>query len=235
MAGGRSRIATTSRPWGVADFATREERRYQLPRASGRGLVATPEGKTLYLLAHLFDGPKGAEVWQFDAATLERQGEFASQKETPWEMIGSADGRRLATGRVVRDETIRVWDTTADRRAVRIKPKVSTSRFVLSSDGSHLATVGSRGVTLWDATTGREVWSSGKHRRGVQMVSFCPGRQLLATGDNAGGIFLWDFAGRVLTRYDFGLGDVYGLTFAPDGLRGAAVDGRRIVIWDVDA
>lgn len=218
----------------VADFDTRKARRYELPRASGRGLVATPDGQTLFLLAHLFDGPKGAEVWRFDAATLERRGEFARQKETPWEMVGSADGRRLATGRVVRDNTIRVWDTTdPDRPAVAIVPK-ARARFALSADGAHLATVGTRGVALWDAATGREQWASGKHRRGVQMVSFCPTRPLIATGDNAGTVFLWDVAGTVLARYDFGLRNVSGLVFAPDGLRCAAAGIATVVLWDVD-
>lgn len=219
----------------VADFGTRAvARRYELEQASGRGLVAAPDGRTLYLLAHLFDAPKGAAVWRFDAETLERRGEFAWQKENPWEMIGSADARRLATGRVVRSNEIRVWATDdPDRPPVTVAPK-APGRFALSADGGHLATVGSRGVTLWDAATGAEVWSSGKHRRSVTMTAFSPTRPLLATGDNAGTIFLWDFAGRVLVRYDFGLGDVSGLAFAPDGLRCAAAGGSKLVVWDVD-
>src|SRR5688572_1484478 len=38
----------------VADFETRKAKRHELDRASGRGLVATSDGKTLYLFAHLF-------------------------------------------------------------------------------------------------------------------------------------------------------------------------------------
>jgi WD40 repeat protein len=219
----------------VADFDTRAARRYEMPRSSCRGLVATPDGKTLYLLAHLFDGPTGAEVWRFDAATLKRRGTFARHKDEPWEMVGSADGRKLATGKVVRSETIRVWDTTdPDRQAVAIRPKRRATRFALSADGSHLATVGTKGVTLWNAATGREAWASGKHRRGVVAVCFSPTRPLLASGDNAGNVFLWDFAGNALTRYDWGLGDVYGLAFAPDGLRCAAAGTEKVVLWDMD-
>src|SRR3954463_2599251 len=39
----------------VADFDTRKARRYELKRASGRGLAVTPDGKTIFLLVHLFD------------------------------------------------------------------------------------------------------------------------------------------------------------------------------------
>jgi WD40 repeat protein len=218
----------------VADFKTRTARRYELKRASARGLAATPDGRTLFLLVHLFDEP-GSAVWRFDAATLKRRGQFARQKAEPWEMVGSADGRRLASGRSSRDRVIRIWDTTApDRRAVVVTPELWAWRFALSGDGARLATVGTRGVTLWTADTGREVWSSGKHRRGVQTAGFCPTRPLLATGDNAGVIFLWDFTGRVLARYDFGLKDVHGLAFAPDGLRCAATGPRSVVLWDID-
>jgi WD40 repeat protein len=228
---------------GVSDFDTRKAKRYVLERASARGLIATPDGKTIFLLAHLFDDPKGAEVWQFDAATLERQRKFAWQKGSPWEMVGSADARWLATGRTPNDETIRVWEvpsakpegvTTDDRPPVAIKLKARPTRFALSADGAHLATIGTKSVTLWNAATGRELWASGKHRRGVSAAAFCPTRPLLATGDSAGNVFMWDFAGRVLARYDFGLRDVYGLTFAPDGLRCAAVGIDQVVLWDVD-
>ena len=108
----------------------------------------------------------------------------------------------------------------------------------LSADGTRLATIGNRGVTLWDLANGapaREVFRSGKHRRGVTAVACNPTKSVLVTGDTAGQVFLWDDTGRVLTRFDWGLGDVYGLTFAPDGLRCAAADAKgKIVVWDVD-
>jgi WD40 repeat protein len=112
--------------------------------------------------------------------------------------------------------------------------KNKVTRFVLSADGSRLVTVGSRGITMWNADTGQQLWASGKHRCGVQVAAFCPTRLLLATGDNAGLIFLWDATGRVLTRYDFGLQNASGLAFAPDGLRCAAAGTDSVVLWDID-
>jgi hypothetical protein len=235
--GGRSVAYLDAAHLGVANLDTRKARRHKLQQAGGYGLVAAPDGKTLFVLVNPIDGRKGSSVWRFNAATLKRQGEeFASQKPGAFEMVGSADGRRLATGRTGLDQAIRVWDTTnPKRRAVTITPKTSPGQYALSADGGHLATTGSRGVTLWNTATGREVWASGKHRRAVTFSSFSPTRPLLATGDNAGNVFLWDFAGRVLARYDFGLGHVSGLAFAPDGLRCAAVGTRQVVIWDIDA
>jgi hypothetical protein len=58
---------------------------------------------------------------------------------------------------------------------------------------------------------------------------------MFATGDTGGQVFLWDHTGRVLTRYDWGLGEVYAMCFAPDGLRCAAIDrAGKVVVWDVD-
>jgi hypothetical protein len=40
----------------------------------------------------------------------------------------------------------------------------------------------------------------------------------------------------VLARFDWGLGEVDAMCFAPDGLRCAAVDRNgKVVVWDVDA
>jgi WD40 repeat protein len=117
---------------------------------------------------------------------------------------------------------------------VEVVPKGELRGFALSPDGARLATASSRGVSLWDAVTGDEAFSSGKHRRKVETVCFSPTQPLLATGDATGNVFLWDFTGRVLTRFEWGLRAVKGLGFAPDGLRCAATDGYKVVIWDVD-
>jgi WD40 repeat protein len=219
----------------VADFETRQGRRYELPQASARGLVVPVDGQTIFLLVYLNDEPVGSAVWRFDPATLEPRGQFARQNGQPWALAVSADGRRLATGRSVEDRAIRVWDTTdPERPAVAVTPKGSATQFSLSADGTRLAVAGGRGVTLWNADSARQVWTSGKHRRGVTMTCFCPTRPLLATGDNAGCIFLWDLTGRVLARYDFGLKHVDGLAFAPDGLRCAAAGPGTVVLWDID-
>src|SRR5262249_35499950 len=118
---------------------------------------------------------------------------------------------------------------------VQIRPQHSVNAFALNSDGSQLAAAESTALSVWNTLTGEEVFRSGKHRRKVLAVACNPTKPILATGDNAGQIFLWDYAGNVLTRYDWKLGEIYGLTFAPDGLRGAAVDQNgKVVIWDVD-
>jgi hypothetical protein len=46
---------------------------------------------------------------------------------------------------------------------------------------------------------------------------------------------LWDIdSGRQRAAFDWGIGKVYAVAFAPDGMRAAAGGQQNIVVWDVD-
>jgi WD40 repeat protein len=107
--------------------------------------------------------------------------------------------------------------------------------FALTHDGKLLAVADGYALTLRDSANGKQVARSGQHRRAVTAVACSPKQPLLVSGDKTGKVFLWDTTGRVLKRYDWGLGEVYGLTFDADGLRAAAVDASgKVVVWDID-
>jgi WD40 repeat protein len=240
--GGRAIAHVTHNGLAVTDIDTGREERCQIPTRYGRGVYAPPGGETVYVLVKLQGQSEQAEIVWLDANTLEARATFARQPGYPKELVGSADGQWLATGAagaIGLEKPVSVWDT-ADHdlpgaEPLKVLAEGSLNGFALSADGSHVATATSRSVALWDGITGDGVFASGKHRRGVQSVAFHPTRPLLASGDTAGNVFVWDFTGRVLTRYDWGLKQVYALTFSPDGLRGAAVDRGKLVVWDVDA
>jgi WD40 repeat protein len=219
----------------VMDLTTGEHRS-RVPPTWGQALVAAPDGQSVSLLSNK-DSDGATEIQCYDVTTLACRNTVARHHDDPSAMAGSADGRKLATGDPgAEGKPVRVWDVVAGEgaEAAAVVPKGKLRGFALSADGSRLGTVSTRGVTLWDAATGAEVFSSGKHRREVKAVCFHSTRPLAATGDGSGNVFLWDFAGRVLTRYDWGLLTVYSLAFAPDGLRCAAANAFRVVIWDVD-
>lgn len=206
-------------------------------------LAVSPDGQTLYAACITQRGfDHATRIHAFDIATGEPKGRFPALEEHFTWLSMSADGRRLA-GRS--SYNAGVWDLTTPNNPksavvdVRIgKAGSHVGGVALSADGAQLATITNRGLTLWDiagGTTAREVFRSGKHKRRVTAVACDPTKPLLVTGDSAGQIFFWDHAGHILSRYDWGLGEVYALCFAPDGLRCAAADNKgKLVVWDVD-
>ncbi len=67
-------------------------------------------------------------------------------------------------------------------------------------------------------------------------MAFSPDSRLLLTAAKGKVVRLWDVAtGRLLHTFDFDVGEVTGVAFAPDGMT-AAVGGTngKVVIWDVD-
>lgn len=185
-------------------------------------------------------GASKSHVVRLTTAGLSQLGGFAWSADAACELAISADGRRLAGWTGDRPAaTLHVWNVDGPKlssRGAMAVPFAELNNFAISADGARLAAVNRRGLTVWDTATRKEVFRSGKHRRGVTAVACHPSKPLIATGDTAGGVFFWDHAGNVLTRFDWKLSRVIGLAFAPDGLRCAAADDTaKVVIWDVDA
>ena len=235
-AGGESPITETL---VVTDLRTKKRRATEQEDCTIADCAVSPDGKLLYVALSLpLFSPSAHEheIRVFAADSLRLRYTFGRQPSPLWQLALSAGGDRLA---VSGHDGLKVWNVATKRPTellVLERPPRSVRDFALSNDGSRLATVDTSGLTIWDVPTGEQVVRSGKHKRGVTAVACSPTKPVLATGDTAGNVFLWDHAGNVLTRFDWGLGEVYGLAFAPDGLRCAAVDAKgKVVIWDVDA
>lgn len=123
-------------------------------------------------------------------------------------------------------------------RAEAPVPAEGAASLAVSRDGRWAAVCPGSGssVLLWDLNDlqrkpRRLVGPTRKH---VRCGAFSPGGRILAVGGNDGRVTFWDaIAGKPIESFDWGLGRVGAVGFAPDGLRCAACDDRgRVVIWD---
>jgi WD40 repeat protein len=105
-----------------------------------------------------------------------------------------------------------------------------------SPDGRVLAVAAGRTVWLWDLNDGRHLARFPAFRRHCVSLAFHPTAPLLAAGSREGEVRLYDTrALRETVRFDWDIGAVHGLAFAPDGTTAAAAGhNSRVVVWDVD-
>ena len=153
---------------------------------------------------------------------------FQGQVLNPQTAI-SPDGKVLATGRLL-------WDISTGTRKdpVLNSPNVFLSRIgstaienvLFSPDGRTLAISEFNTVMLFEAATGTLLHTINGHvgrPQDVESMAFSPDSSLLATGSvhflsGKGELFLWDVAtGQQKTNFTQHVGNVYSLSFSPDG------------------
>jgi len=104
-----------------------------------------------------------------------------------------------------------------------------------SPEGSLLATVanGTR-VNVRDLSAPLPRYHDA-HTRQATSISFSPGGTILASGSIDGTVILWDVsAWRERARYDWGIGPVHAVAFAPDGMTLAVGGDKGVVLCDID-
>ena len=153
---------------------------------------------------------------------------FQGQVLNPQTAI-SPDGKTLATGRLL-------WDISTGTRKYTVlnSQNVFLSRIgstaienvLFSPDGRTLAISEFNTVMLFDAATGTLLHTINGHvgrAQGVESMAFSPDSSLLATGSvhfshGKGELFLWDVAtAQQKTNFTKHVGNVYSLSFSPDG------------------
>lgn len=151
------------------------------------------------------------------------------------------DGGAVAAACSDSGEGVFVWHRAAGH-SFRVKPHVL--RFAgdrcwglaWSPDGESLAAVFDSGRIAWWAPGTESTTIRAGHRGAGCAAAYSPDGRLLLTAGKEGLIHLWDNSthSRRIT-FDWRIGDVHGVAFAPDGLTAAAAGNETVLLWDIDA
>ena len=197
----------------------------------------TPDGKLL-VTAGALDGI--LSIWQTDSWTQSRA---LGSAVYPWSLAVSPDGSLLAVSEGKNLETLSlcVWHLMSGRKLQTIKGLDALNPApTFSSDGRMLAGGSSDGkVRIWDARTGeaksmlqgaaKEIGRGSVRSlyQEIRCVAFSPDDKLIAGGDSAGGVTLWDsVSGEVRRKFKYNsvlrpddvlFCDTRVLVFMPDG------------------
>jgi WD40 repeat protein len=106
----------------------------------------------------------------------------------------------------------------------------------ITPDGETVASGGKdRLVKLWSRGEKRHLATMERHRATVVAVSFPPEGEALLSADEGGLVCLWDVAShRPRQSWDWGIGQLRSVVFAPNGLTAAAGGHRDVLVWDID-
>ena len=186
------------------DTRTRKSERTLLPHDGSTNTRVTdiafsPDGK---LVATIWNDKSTVGVWSTEHQ--EQIGSIESMQETG-EIMSIAFGQSGLLAAAGGRGTVTLWDLSEPQnpRSIGALPvHYGTAHAVaFSQDGTILATAGADGpyfVHLWnleEPTLPRAIGSPvTAHQDGVQELAFAPSGEVLASGDRAGNIFLWDTA-----------------------------------------
>ena len=197
------------------------------------GLVAfSPGGKTLATV-----DPGGVHLWSLpggnllDEAPDPEQARFMGTRSLGF----SPDGRTLATI----GASIELWDVETLTRTRAIPTAGSAIAF--SPDGRTLGSGNGGVVTLWEASTGKEIFTLTKgnepdlgHGPGRDAVAFSPDGRMVASGADDGTVRVWEVAtGQEVFRLEGHRHFTCAVAFSPGGsiLASGGYD-RTVRLWD---
>lgn len=143
----------------------------------------------------------------------------------------SADG---LTAAVASNEWVRVGRLDAKYVPPAYIARGVVQALAVTPDGTHLAGCWGDRVTAWDTASG-QVREFAGHTAAVEAVAAHPATAVVASAGRDGVVMLWEpDTGAVRGRYDWGLGPVHALAFAPDGLTLAVAGDAGLVCFDLE-
>jgi serine/threonine protein kinase/WD40 repeat protein len=141
---------------------------------------------------------------------------------------------RVATS--ASDHSVKLWDMDGHRQLAEFHVMGRAAQLSFDPAGRYLLRTGEdRSVTLLDTAESGDINRLRGHKRYTSAVDIHPGGEILASGDWAGVVILWDlFSGRELARLRNVGEEIRRMRFSPDGSRLVAV-GSRIWVWDLES
>jgi WD40 repeat protein len=195
----------------------------------------TVDGWAVVLVGQLNYGPY-MECWELpDLRGLRWQGGGeGGPYGTPFRVCPCPDGK-MVCGRL-RDACLLDPQTGGLGRHITSHPE-AVPALAVSPDGALLAVAAGAQLSVCEMATGRRrgtVRSQG--RKHFTDVAFHPSGKVLAASSNHETVRLFDAATLAeVAAYDWEVGPVRRLAFAPDGQRAAAAGKTgRVVVWDVE-
>ncbi|HSL46133.1 MAG TPA: helix-turn-helix domain-containing protein [Anaerolineales bacterium] len=193
-------------------------------------------------IAYNFDGTRvatasedgTAKLW--DAKTGKELLTLSGHKYPVVSVAFSPDGSRIATAS--QDLTAKVWDAQTGRIIFTFDHPDWVTSVVFNPDGEIIATTGgvpqTATTTLWDAITGKELFSLLGHTDLIEQIAFSPDGTRLATASRDGSAKVWDaVSGKELFTFWGHDGTVFSVAFSPDGKTIATASADKTAkLWD---
>ncbi|MFO0877538.1 MAG: WD40 repeat domain-containing protein [Gemmataceae bacterium] len=147
----------------------------------------------------------------------------------------SPDGTTVATGSF--DRTVRLHQLGKRARSVmNLHEKVHFLTF--AGDGLSIAAASARGlVRVFDTLSTGERLHLFAEESPLHALCFSPDGRTLASaaGQQQGVVSFWEVqTGSRMSSFDWNIGEIHSMAFAPDGMRACAGGDGKIMVWDID-
>ena len=176
-------------------------------------------------------------IWRLDNGVI--QSTLKGHRGSVTSVAFSADGALAISGSA--DSTIKLWNV-ADGRLVKtfsgLTDSVNTVAFspdgtrVLSGSGpTGQSETNDNTMKYWDVVDGQLIHTSSGHQQAVNSVSFAPDGSQMLSADWAGGLKLWDTAGRLIRNFPVET-ESSEARFSTDGTRILRASGTRLTLLE---
>jgi WD40 repeat protein len=150
----------------------------------------------------------------------------------------NADATRIAVvGGIDCDARARVYDLATGKSLFAYDPSGTVTRCALFLPDNRLVVANGRNVCVLPAAGGEPQFTLAGHPKQVNAIAHTLDGRRILTASHDGSIKTWDAnTGAPGPAFDWGIGAVTAVCFAPDGLTCAAAGlNGKVVVWDVDA